>query len=78
MAAPHGTLTATLWANMGSSVSRNGSGKSTTTVILWDRVLAFWEIDIGSVFDSGRYITLAGIRLWLTHVYPRVLLIPFG
>ncbi|KAH9657675.1 hypothetical protein KPL70_023178 [Citrus sinensis] len=39
---PHGTLTATLWANVGSRVSRNGSGKSATTVILWDRVLAFF------------------------------------
>ena len=78
MAAPHGTLTATLWANVGSRVSRNGSGKSATTVILWDRVPAFWGIGIGSVYDSGRYITLAGTRLWLAHVYPRVLLIPLG
>ncbi|KAH9715423.1 Receptor-like protein 1 [Citrus sinensis] len=41
VAALHGTLTATLWANVGSRVFRNGSGKSATTVILWDRVPAF-------------------------------------
>ncbi|KAK9189728.1 hypothetical protein WN943_018327 [Citrus x changshan-huyou] len=59
IAAPHGTLTATLWANVGSRVSRNGSEKSATTVIMWDHVSAFWGIGIGSVYDSGRYITLA-------------------
>ncbi|KAH9701809.1 CHUP1-like protein [Citrus sinensis] len=34
VAAPHGILTATLWANVGSRVSLNGSGKSATVVIL--------------------------------------------
>ncbi|KAK9218833.1 hypothetical protein WN943_007471 [Citrus x changshan-huyou] len=60
VAASHGILTVSLWANVGSRVFRNGSGKSATTVILWDRVPAFWGVGIGSVYDSGRYITLAG------------------
>ncbi|KAH9677207.1 cyclic nucleotide-gated ion channel 1 [Citrus sinensis] len=34
MAAPHGTPTATLWANMGHRVSLNSSGKSATVEIL--------------------------------------------
>ncbi|KAK9221523.1 hypothetical protein WN944_009950 [Citrus x changshan-huyou] len=41
VAAPQGTLTATLWAIVGSRVSLNGSGKSATIVILWDRVPTF-------------------------------------
>ena len=39
--APHGILTATLWANVGSRISHSGSGESATTAILWDRVSAF-------------------------------------
>ncbi|KAH9673007.1 50S ribosomal protein HLL [Citrus sinensis] len=44
--ASHGTLTASLWANVGSRVSCNGSGKSATIVILWNRVPAFWGIAV--------------------------------
>ena len=29
----------------------------------------FWGIGAGSVYDSGRYITLAGTRLWLARVH---------
>ena len=48
--ASHGILTATLWANVGSRISHNGSGKSATTAILWDRIPAFWRIGAGSVY----------------------------
>ena len=69
VAAPHGTLTATLWANMRSRVSRNGSGKSATTVILWDRIPAFsgdgyWlGIYLWSVYSPGWYPSMVGSYL---------------
>lgn len=65
MVASHGTLTATLPVNVESRISRNGSGKSATVVILWDRVPAF----------SGDGYRL-GIYLWSVLVSDRAIFIP--
>ncbi|GAY65237.1 hypothetical protein CUMW_239660 [Citrus unshiu] len=46
----------------GSRVSFNGSGKSVTTAILWDRVPAFLGMSAGSVYTSGR---LTSSSFWL-------------
>ena len=82
VAAPHGTLTATLWANVGSHFSLNGSEKSATFVILLDRVPALWRMGIGFVYVPSRYIPLAGTHFCSTHICRRliisVLLVPFG
>ena len=62
VAAPHGALTVTLWANVRSCVSFNSYGKNATIAILWDRVPTFSgdEYRLGicfwSVFVSGRFM----------------------
>ncbi|KAH9698663.1 UvrD-like helicase ATP-binding domain-containing protein [Citrus sinensis] len=56
--ASHGILTATLWANVGSRISHNGSGKSATTAILWDRVSAFWGTGTGSSPYSAQVVAI--------------------
>ena len=50
---------------MGSRISRNGSGKSATAVILWDRVPAF-------LGDGYRL----GIHLWSVLVSGRTIFVP--
>ena len=42
----------------GSCVSFNDFGKSATTAILWDRVPAFLGMSMGSVYTTGRYVSL--------------------
>ena len=59
VAAPHGVLTVTLWANVGSCVSFHSYGKNATIAILWDRVPAF----------SGDECRL-DICFWSVHVCP--------
>ena len=57
VAAPHGTLTAASWANVGSRISRNGSGKA--------QLPRFCEIVFAlfGVRVPARYIPLVSIRL---------------
>ncbi|KAH9762475.1 putative lactoylglutathione lyase [Citrus sinensis] len=71
VAAPHGTLTAASWANVGSRISRNGSGKA--------QLPRFCEIvlPLFGVRVPARYIPLVSIRLGSARVAP-ALLVPFG
>ena len=59
-------------ANVGSYVSFNDSGKGAAAAILWDRVPAFLGMSVGSVYTSGRYVSLVVFisgRLMLAPVF---------